>query len=818
MTIDFFGSRAQDKHPCIDLNEYPESAGLPLPPMAGQPLFTNPILGAAQIYAGNGWRVIPIPFRTKRATLKDWPNKATFDEGQIRQWFHGGPSNMAICTGQESNLVVIDVDGQDGEQALKQLQSVHGPLPQTLTSLTGKGRHLFFLWPNGADIRNSAGKIGPNVDIRANGGYVLAPPSIHPSGAQYRWDNERVSVAELPHQWVDLLAQPAQKERKEMTPQNTLPLPNGASQGVEYGRTALRDECGKVAMGTEGQRNTVFNGACLKVARVVAGGHLDAFEAETALKEAARRAGLDEREIDATFRSGFTAGLQDPRTPEPRRGNTAAPPMAGQGEAGGETDSAPPSFLPPPPPVPLDVFPHRIQEVIQDAARAFNVPASVPACAVLALTSACIGRARGVIIKEGWTPHANLYLCLVGKSGSGKSPCASAILNSVHRVDYQMHAEWKKACEEYQLEQARYLETMRQYRKGELDDPGPTPEKPKRKQIFVDDATVESLTDALADNPRGVLWLRDELAGLILDLDKYSGEKGSTKTRLMSAYDCGPWKTNRINQGRTAYVEHACLSIFGGIQPGALKDAFCDKDAATGFLPRFLFVRFELNAPPTWTDYKFGQSQKDELDRIARNLLAMDFRDDGRPQYVGVSGEAKALYIQWHDRLANEMWMGAGDDESSVLSKLRDQCLRLALLLHLSGAAQDERNELAPVSAATMDNAIRLADWFREHQRHVWSLIGHAGQKATEATPLERHVAQAIIELTGEVQDGRLIISRIAEQINSLDVTCQVTPERVGHACKKLGLRRGRTMHGRHVELDNEVISRMHTIKTVIPS
>ena len=201
-------------------------------------------------------------------------------------------------------------------------------------------------------------------------------------------------------------------------------------------------------------------------------------------------------------------------------------------------------FLPPPPPVPIEAFPPLLQDIRYEAAQAFVVPLEVPVCAVLALASACIGRVRGIIIKEGWAPHANLYLALVGESGTGKSPCANAILKSVFRVDHEMHQEWRKACDDYQLEQERYREALKQYRKGEVDDPGPAPEKPKRRQVLADDATVESLTDALADNPRGILWLRDELAGLLLDLDKYSGEKGSTKTRLMSAYDSNPWKTS----------------------------------------------------------------------------------------------------------------------------------------------------------------------------------------------------------------------------------------------------------------------------------
>ncbi len=471
------------------------------------------------------------------------------------------------------------------------------------------------------------------------------------------------------------------------------------------------------------------------------------------------------------------------------------------------------SFLPPPPRVPVEVFPAVLQEIIRNAARAFVVPLEVPVCAVLALASACIGRARGIIIKEGWTPHANLYLALVGLSGTGKSPCANAILKSAYRVDFEMHREWQQASADYLLEKEKYREAVRQYRKGEIQDPGLPPEKPKRRQVLVDDATVESLTDALADNPRGILWIRDELAGLLLDLDKYQGEKGSTKTRLMSSYDSGPWKVGRVNQERNSYIPHATLSIFGTVQPAALADIFCGQDAATGFLPRFLFVRFVPDRPGIWTDHVFSKSRRAELDQITRALLALDFDSAGQPKFIGVKKDAKDLYVVWHDRLAMEAWMGTSDDENSVLSKLRDQCLRLALILHLLRAVTEEQSDTAPVTAETMGKAIQLADWFREHQRHAWALIGSAGHKSSEAAPLERRVAQAILVLQGEIAGAALPTSRITEQVNAgVEKAFQLDARAIGKACRRLGLSSKPTNTARMTVIDEAALARLRTL------
>jgi hypothetical protein len=96
--------------------------------------------------------------------------------------------------------------------------------------------------------------------------------------------------------------------------------------------------------------------------------------------------------------------------------------------------------LPPPPAVPIHVFPVPVQESLNAAAEAFCVPVEVPTCAVLAMAAACIGRARGIIIKAGWVEHANLYLALVAKSGLGKSPCTRAFLGAIYRAESRCNA------------------------------------------------------------------------------------------------------------------------------------------------------------------------------------------------------------------------------------------------------------------------------------------------------------------------------------------------------------------------------------------
>jgi hypothetical protein len=103
-------------------------------------------------------------------------------------WKHWPEANIGIRTGLDSMLVVLDIDVQHGGGGtLAELVKRHGELPAAPEVLTGGGgKHLYFAHP-GREIRNSAGKLGPGLDVRGEGGYVIAPPSVHENGRAYKW-------------------------------------------------------------------------------------------------------------------------------------------------------------------------------------------------------------------------------------------------------------------------------------------------------------------------------------------------------------------------------------------------------------------------------------------------------------------------------------------------------------------------------------------------------------------------------------------------------------------------------------------------------
>ncbi len=186
---------------------------------------------AALDYLRRGWSVIPIRAHDKRPAIR-WLEfqQRHASEDEVRDWFQRWPDgNVGIVTGVVSGIVVLDIDPKhDGDVSLAGLIREHGPLPQTIEAQTGGGgRHIYFAHPGGV-VHNKVG-LAPGMDLRGDGGCVVAPPSVHVSGRTYQWlpdhDSQYVSLAPMPH-WLLRMASDSQQR-----PGHTL----------EYGRKLVQE-------------------------------------------------------------------------------------------------------------------------------------------------------------------------------------------------------------------------------------------------------------------------------------------------------------------------------------------------------------------------------------------------------------------------------------------------------------------------------------------------------------------------------------------------------------------------------------------------
>lgn len=199
------------------------------------PLDPAEVYSFARAFARRGMRVFPVHALRpeggcscragyacdnpgKHPTIRNWQKLATVDPVQVARWFDpepphkAPPRNLGMATGADSGVFVLDVDPRHhGHLALEALEAKHGALPETWRFRTGGGGwHVLFAYPSNVRLPNSANKLGDGLDTRGDGGYIVAPPSIHASGGRYAIDPDHdpaeVALAPPPQWLIDLVA------------------------------------------------------------------------------------------------------------------------------------------------------------------------------------------------------------------------------------------------------------------------------------------------------------------------------------------------------------------------------------------------------------------------------------------------------------------------------------------------------------------------------------------------------------------------------------------------------------------------------------
>lgn len=257
--------------------------------------------------ATRGWHVFPCQPGGKRPMTKDWEHRATADQGLVARYWPDG-ANVGIACGP-SGLVVIDLDTHGDLPASWQQPGVHDGtdvftllcewagetcLPPTYWVITPSGGwHLYFAAPEGTEIRNSAGKLGPMVDVRAAGGYVITAGSMVDGRAYVLADD--TDPVSLPG-WIarELTRSSAVVNRTFTAGKRTAADPDRRVAGL----------AGTVQAAPQGQRNQTLNWAAFKARELAAQGH-DPAALASQLVDAACLAGLGEAEARRTVASGM---------------------------------------------------------------------------------------------------------------------------------------------------------------------------------------------------------------------------------------------------------------------------------------------------------------------------------------------------------------------------------------------------------------------------------------------------------------------------------------------------------------------------------
>lgn len=284
-----------------------------------------------------------------------------------------------------------------------------------------------------------------------------------------------------------------------------------------------------------------------------------------------------------------------------------------------------------------------------------------------------------------------LYTGILAESGSAKSPTQKLILNPLLKMQVQANDDYNYQLEGYEAAKKR--------------SPDDVPAKPQPHEYYTIDSTREAIATIQCQQPdRGFLGWFDELSALIGGQNQYRSGKGTDKEAILSGRDGTPIKVNRAS-GKRLFAPHSAYSITGSTQPDTLKKLIGDFSDPSGQWARFLWATLPVQ----------GSSHPDTLPaHDVSDLLGGLYRqiETQTPTLYRFSPEAKAIYVDWFNRLDARRLNEPQQGLRAVFAKMKGDTGVLALLLHCINAAAQGGQPDPLVSVATITSAIKLSQYY----------------------------------------------------------------------------------------------------------
>lgn len=384
-------------------------------------------------------------------------------------------------------------------------------------------------------------------------------------------------------------------------------------------------------------------------------------------------------------------------------------------------------------PFPLQVLPPSLSDLASEVSLLKCCPVEAFVLPVMTFAGAAIGRSVALQLKHRWQVSPILWTAFAMPAGAGKSPTLEHAEVPLQRVydEELFHHELMKS-QRADLKRDWEEKRARSKSKGGSAAPPKGIDEPLRlKRLRVKDSTWESLGPLLADNPRGLVMVHDELAGWINGFNQYKSGGGNDRDNFMSAWAGVSITIDRKGQEGNVpiTIRQPFLAVTGGIQPARLELMPDRRRTADGFLERFLFA-YPDPVPQVWVEEVNCKQGDDDWDRAFAKLYARDMTIGGfgeaRPWIVSLEPAAKAVWVEWFNAISKE-FTGQGFPEHLVQtwSKFRTQCARLTLVLDLLHRAYDPEwdGKLTDVRKSSVEGAIVLIDYFKVHFRRVFATI-----------------------------------------------------------------------------------------------
>jgi hypothetical protein len=414
-----------------------------------------------------------------------------------------------------------------------------------------------------------------------------------------------------------------------------------------------------------------------------------------------------------------------------------------------------------PPPLPLDVF-GGWSNWISETAEGKAAPADYVAVSLLISSASLIGNARTVSPWAGWVEPCILWGALIGPPSHNKSPALDPITRILSLMemdlarDYQSTLlRWNTDAEAAKQSYQAWQENVAKAIKSGGDVPvqpqsAVAPDKPARPRLKVSDITPEELCNVLAGCPKGVLQVRDELSGWLLDMDKYGG--GGERPIYLQAYGGRGYTVDRRSLSNPIIIPRMSVSVLGGIQPDRLASCIMAGDD-DGLSARFLYCwpnKVPARRPRQIADDKAATVA---LQRLADLALIFKEPEGYEPACIPLGSEAANEFEVWWRAHQNKTEAASGKIASHY-GKLPGIVLRISLVLeYMWWAMEAGAAEPREVGTRAVIGAIALADEY-----FVPMAVRAFGDAAL---PEDRRLASAL---------ARHIVANKTRRINARDL------------------------------------------------
>lgn len=644
-------------------------------------LETGNFLDVAMFYVEHNIKTFPVKRQGKSPLCPKGFKSATTDKVVLQEWNNKFPNcNVGIPTGSINNIFVVDIDGEQGIESLNRLELIYGKLDAP-TVTTGKGKHLYFKMPENTDIKSSVSKIADHIDIRANGGYVVAPPSIHENGHQYTWENfiPNQGFPEAPS-WLISLITNAEKQ----------PLP--VSGVLE-----------EIASAPEGERNdTLYKRSISLIGRAMRK-NLNMAEIKENIINAAMQSGLSTEEALKTFDNAL---------------KFAETHCDNQEENEPDMDILKTKILLPAPKLNTKIF-KGLENWVNQTAESTNAPVDYVAFSLLAGAAGVVGLSRSISPWAGWEESCCLWVGAIGEPSSGKTPATTPIRKILNEIEISRKnkysdklAEWKREREVAKQRKKEWEEKVKENPDTASNFPSEAiiPAKPQTYRFVYGDTTQEALTSDMERNIKGAILFRDELSAWISGMNRYNSGN-SERGFWLEAFNGNKFICNRVKfDDERLEIQNLLVSVFGTIQPQRLIDTVLS-DRGDGFLARFLWVYPELKPAAVPQNIVLPESVLAAFKNLDSLLDPYAKNTETQKKCLLLSIEAQQIFNTWYLTHLNK-----SQQEESILKyflgKGQGYVLRFALLLELLWWASSKYPEPTEISLEAIQAAIELYDTY----------------------------------------------------------------------------------------------------------